>query len=157
MKEREIVSKANELLQAVRVLRKEFSRLELGQLEVFLTICSRPGLRGVDIAEAMEGITEKSVHKSVRVLSEIGGENGREPLRLIDRIPDPDDGRALVLVPTRRAWMLVQGAALAMQSAGKNRGPTINSAVASLEEALKRDNHDGPTTGEEVAGGQSDP
>lgn len=77
--------------RSMRSLGEIHPKLDYGSFMFLLAICDAPeGIRGSELAESL------GVHKSTssRAIA------GLERLGLVSRIPDPDDGRAQLLVPT---------------------------------------------------------
>lgn len=77
--------------RSMRNLGEIHPKLDYGTFTFLLAICDAPeGIRGSELAEGLE------VHKSTasRAIATL------ERLNLVNRIPDPDDGRAQLLVPT---------------------------------------------------------
>lgn len=105
MEENEAMAASREALRAVRAARKFYPRMELGQLEILLAVCAKPGIRGSEILAQMDGIQSNSVYRTIKTLSDTHGSVGKgraHGLDLIARLPDPEDSRAFILVPTRR-------------------------------------------------------
>jgi DNA-binding MarR family transcriptional regulator len=71
----------------------ERERLPLSELEVMRLLVRRPGLRVGDVASEL-GLHGPNASTAIRALLARG---------LIERRPDPDDGRASLLFPTDRA------------------------------------------------------
>lgn len=102
---------------AVREVRRIYPRMEIGQLEVLLSICIKPGIRGAEILHEMQGIKSNSVYRTITVLSDTKGEAGdgrRHHLNLIEKLPDPIDSHAFQLVPTPVGKQLAATAAAAL-------------------------------------------
>lgn len=109
---------SGDLLRAIIALRKFYGRMELGQLEVLLSVYAKPGIRGSEILENMGGIQSKSVYRTIKTLSDTQGEVGdgrTHGMGLIARQPDPSDARVFILVPTRRGEMLRDSIAWALK------------------------------------------
>jgi DNA-binding MarR family transcriptional regulator len=80
--------------RSLRHLAEIHPRLDYGTFTFLLAICDAPdGIRGSELAE------ELGVHKSTASRAVAG----LERLGLVTRVPDPDDGRAHLLVPTPSA------------------------------------------------------
>lgn len=68
--------------------------LEYGSYLVLLGVCERAGgIRSKELAEAM-GLHKSTISRAVSSLEKLG---------LVERRTDPDDGRASLLSPTRKA------------------------------------------------------
>ncbi|MGJ9423584.1 MarR family winged helix-turn-helix transcriptional regulator [Aeromicrobium sp. CF3.5] len=81
-------------VQSLRRLEAIHPRLDYGSFLFLIMICDATGgIRGSELAEAL------GVHKSTasRAIA------GLERMELVSRIPDPDDGRAQLLVAERSA------------------------------------------------------
>ncbi|MET0928512.1 MAG: MarR family transcriptional regulator [Aeromicrobium sp.] len=66
-------------------------KLDYGTFAFLLAICDAPeGIRGSELAEGL-GVHKSTASRAIATL---------ERLSLVNRIPDPDDGRAQLLVPT---------------------------------------------------------
>lgn len=75
--------------RAMRTLGEIHPRLDYGNFTFLLVICdAEDGIRGSEIAEEL-GVHKSTASRSVAVLEKLG---------LVSRIPDPDDGRAHLLV-----------------------------------------------------------
>lgn len=69
-------------------------KLDYGTFTFLLAICDAPeGIRGSELAEGL-GVHKSTASRAIATL---------ERLELVNRIPDPDDGRAQLLVPTESA------------------------------------------------------
>jgi DNA-binding MarR family transcriptional regulator len=109
------------LSSVVRELRREYPRMELGQLQILLLILAAPAVRMTDL-RIPTGLTRSAVSRNVQALSNtsyLHGEGGerREGLGLVDVAIDPFDARSRVVRPTmkgnalgRRIMLLLEGA-----------------------------------------------
>lgn len=106
LSELEVNRRTRCLLELVEELREVYPRMELGQLKVLLQVLLQPGVRGAELLETNEDVTKSGLYKTLNVLSDErspGAVEGRTTgLDLITKIPDPEDGRAVLLLPTRR-------------------------------------------------------
>lgn len=65
-------------------------RLDYGSYLFFIAICdAQRGIRGSELAELLR-VHKSTASRAIATLSSLG---------LVDRVPDPDDGRAQLLVP----------------------------------------------------------
>ncbi|MET1038617.1 MAG: MarR family winged helix-turn-helix transcriptional regulator [Aeromicrobium sp.] len=77
--------------RSLRTLGEIHPKLDYGTFTFLLAICDAPeGIRGSELAESL-GVHKSTASRAVATL---------ERLDLVNRIPDPDDGRAQLLVPT---------------------------------------------------------
>lgn len=77
--------------RSLRTLETIHPRLDYSTFVLLLAIVDEPGgARASDLAEAMQ-VHKSTVSRAVRSLTDMG---------LVDRAPDPDDGRSQVLTPT---------------------------------------------------------
>ncbi|WP_207101066.1 MarR family winged helix-turn-helix transcriptional regulator [Paracoccus shandongensis] len=109
---------------AIRKIRQVYPRMEVGQLEVLLSISTKPGIRGAEILQEMQGIKSNSVYRTIKVLSDVEGEAGdgrRHGLNLITKTPDPLDSRAFQLVPTMAGRDLAEAVAAALTDSRPDR------------------------------------
>ena len=89
--------------------------LDYGTLMFLLAICDAPdGIRGSEIAEGL-GVHKSTASRAVATLERLG---------LVDRVPDPDDGRAQLLVPT----------ASTQESVGEYRRKSHERLIAIMED-----------------------
>ena len=80
--------------RSLRTLGTIHPRLDYSTFVLLLAIIDEPGgARASDLAEAMQ-VHKSTVSRAVRSLTDMG---------LVDRAPDPDDGRSQVLTPTPEA------------------------------------------------------
>lgn len=98
---------------AVQEIRKVYPRMEMGQLDLLLTIALKPGIRGADLlAQAGGDLTKSGMYKTLQALSDErspGEVEGRVTgLDLLTRLPDPTDRRAYLLSPTQRGLSLMR-------------------------------------------------
>lgn len=78
----------------MRHLAEIHPKLDYGTFTFLLAICDAPdGIRGSELAEDL-GVHKSTASRAVA---------GLERLGLVSRVPDPDDGRAHLLVPTPTA------------------------------------------------------
>lgn len=104
---------SDDVSQAMRTLakivwevRREYPRMELGQLHILLLILAEPGT-GMSQLQAPTELTKAAVSRNVLALSLIsylGANDGRRRpgLNLVSMDPHPDDGRAKLVSPTAR-------------------------------------------------------
>ena len=77
--------------RSMRSLGEIHPKLDYGTFTFLLAICDAPdGIRGSGLAEGL-GVHKSTASRAIATL---------ERLHLVNRIPDPDDGRAQLLVPT---------------------------------------------------------
>ncbi|MCW2838738.1 MAG: MarR family transcriptional regulator [Aeromicrobium sp.] len=77
--------------RSMRHLAEIHPKLDYGTFTFLLAICDAPdGIRGSELAEGL-GVHKSTASRAIATL---------ERLDLVNRIPDPDDGRAQLLVPT---------------------------------------------------------
>ena len=77
--------------RSMRSLGEIHPKLDYGTFTFLLAICDAPdGIRGSELAEGL-GVHKSTASRAIATL---------ERLHLVNRIPDPDDGRAQLLVPT---------------------------------------------------------
>jgi DNA-binding MarR family transcriptional regulator len=77
--------------RSLRTLGEIHPKLDYGTFTFLLAICDAPeGIRGSELAESI-GVHKSTASRAIATL---------ERLDLVNRIPDPDDGRAQLLVPT---------------------------------------------------------
>jgi DNA-binding MarR family transcriptional regulator len=77
--------------RSMRHLAEIHPKLDYGTFTFLLAICDAPeGIRGSELAEAL-GVHKSTASRAIATLVR---------LDLVTRIPDPDDGRAQLLVPT---------------------------------------------------------
>jgi DNA-binding MarR family transcriptional regulator len=77
--------------RGIRSLGEIHPKLDYGTFTFLLAICDAPdGIRGSEIAESL-GVHKSTASRAIATLERLG---------LVDRVPDPDDGRAQLLVPT---------------------------------------------------------
>jgi DNA-binding MarR family transcriptional regulator len=77
--------------RSLRSIGEIHPKLDYGTFTFLLAICDAPeGIRGSELAEGL-GVHKSTASRAVATL---------ERLNLVNRIPDPDDGRAQLLVPT---------------------------------------------------------
>lgn len=110
----EVKRRIRNLRDAVRELREVYPRMELGQLDILLSIALDPGAKGTDLMNATttSGHSKGGFYKALSVLSDErapGAVEGRvSGLDLITKVTDPADGRAFLLLPTRRGAELMR-------------------------------------------------
>ncbi len=76
---------------SLRHLSEIHPKLDYGSFTFLLAICDAPdGIRGSELAESL-GVHKSTASRAVAALERLG---------LVNRIPDPDDGRAQLLVPS---------------------------------------------------------
>lgn len=76
--------------RSLRQLPEIHPSLDYGMFLFLLTICDAPdGIRGSELAESL-GVHKSTASRAIAALEKIG---------LVIRVPDPDDGRAHLLVP----------------------------------------------------------
>lgn len=98
------------LAEIVWEVRREYPRMELGQLHILLLILSEPGI-GMSQLQAPTELTKAAVSRNVLALSPtsyLEASNGtrRPGLNLVSMEPHPDDGRAKLVTPTARGSRL---------------------------------------------------
>lgn len=77
--------------RSLRHLVEIHPKLDYGMFTFLLAICDAPdGIRGSELAEDL-GVHKSTASRAVAALERIG---------MVSRVPDPDDGRAQLLVPT---------------------------------------------------------
>lgn len=100
------------LLAVVKEVRKRHPRMELGQLEILLSVFAEPGLWAKDLTDKV-GLKKSALSRNVRSLtlpSVIDAEGGPTPAgaALITQIPDPFESRAMQLSPTKQGWIFAK-------------------------------------------------
>ena len=115
------VSRFQEALAEVRAI---YPRMELGQLDLLLTIALHPGAAGAELLEMMEGrLSLSGFYKTLSALSNEqpnGSIEGRVTgLSLITRVPDPDDKRISLLMLTPKGEELMERIAKLISGAEK--------------------------------------
>lgn len=77
--------------RSMRHLGEIHPKLDYGTFTFLLAICDAPdGIRGSELAEGL-GVHKSTASRAIATLERLG---------LVARVPDPDDGRAQLLVPT---------------------------------------------------------
>lgn len=80
--------------RSMRHLGEIHPKLDYGTFTFLLAICDAPeGIRGSELAESL-GVHKSTASRAVATLERLG---------LVTRVPDPDDGRAQLLVATADA------------------------------------------------------
>lgn len=80
--------------RSMRHLGEIHPRLDYGTFTFLLAICDAPdGIRGSELAENL-GVHKSTASRAVAALERLG---------LVNRVADPDDGRAQLLVPNKGA------------------------------------------------------
>ena len=101
--------------RGIRSLNEIHPKLDYGTFTFLLAICDAPdGIRGSEIAEGL-GVHKSTASRAVATLERLG---------LVDRVPDPDDGRAQLLVPT----------ASTQESVGEYRRKSHERLIAIMED-----------------------
>lgn len=84
--------------RALRTLGEIHPKLDYGNFTFLLVICDAPdGIRGSELAEEL-GVHKSTASRAVATLEKYG---------LITRVPDPDDGRAQLLVAQPETQRLI--------------------------------------------------
>lgn len=111
--EREAVRRnMRSLLRVVEQVREQHPRMELSQLAILLHVLSDPGIRAADLQDRVS-LKKSALSRNVKALAQESyltdeAGNPREGLDLIVQLPDPQDGRAFQLVPTRTGLALAE-------------------------------------------------
>lgn len=97
-----VPSQIAKLQEALAEVRKVYPRMELGQLDLLLTIALHPGLTGSAIVGKMgSNVARSGFYKTLSALGSEqarGSQEGRTTgLGLIARVQDPDGGRVQLL------------------------------------------------------------
>jgi DNA-binding MarR family transcriptional regulator len=109
------------LASVVREVRREYPRMELGQLQILLIILASPAVRMTDLRIPTE-LTRSAISRTVQALSDTSyllgaGGDRRDGLGLVEVAVDPFDARSRIVHATpkgsalgRRLLLLVEGA-----------------------------------------------
>lgn len=100
------------LARVVEEVRRQYPRMELGQMAVLLSVLSDPGMRAQELTDRV-GLKKSALSRNVKALSQVTyltdeEGNPRNGLDLITQIPDAFDGRAFQLAPTRKGRTLAE-------------------------------------------------
>lgn len=103
------MSRFQEALAEVRTI---YPRMELGQLDLLLTIALHPGAAGGELLDMMEGkLSRSGFFKTLSALSDEqprGAVEGRVTgLGLVTRVPDPEDRRISLVMLTQKGTELM--------------------------------------------------
>jgi len=100
------------LAQVVWEVRRQYPRMELGQLHILLLVLAKPGVRMSDLAGPAE-LSRAAVSRNTLALSKqsyLSTNDGarRTGLDLVTQSPDPRDSRGKLVAPTKRGRALAE-------------------------------------------------
>lgn len=108
----EVRQNMRRIFRIVEEIRRQYPRMELGQVAVLLSVLAEPGMRAADLTGRV-GLKKSALSRNVRALSQtsyLQDDDGdpRDGLNLIAQVQDPFDGRAFQLAPTRKGRDLAE-------------------------------------------------
>ncbi|SHM46275.1 hypothetical protein SAMN05444389_11022 [Paracoccus solventivorans] len=107
------------LFWVVEEVRRQYPRMELGQLAILLSVLAEPGMWARDLTGKVK-LKKSALSRNVKALSNLSylmdeEGNRREGLDLITQIPDALDQRAYLLTPTEKGRDLAERLAALMR------------------------------------------